>query len=72
MSVAAWVVVGLVATGVSLYVAEQASGQEGTMEWGLLGPVGWIIAALIGVQKRVDRLRSEVRGAAANRSAPPA
>lgn len=40
---------------VSFWLAQIASGTDGCWGWGLLGPVGWIIAAVRGVQIRLDR-----------------
>ncbi len=38
----------------SLIAAELASGGRGTWLWGILGPAGWIVAALRGVQLRIE------------------
>lgn len=35
-------------------IAQEASGNtKGCWAWGILGPVGWIIAALRGIQERL-------------------
>jgi hypothetical protein len=38
----------------SWYIAEQASGERASGWWGVLGPVGWLIAAARGIQERLE------------------
>jgi hypothetical protein len=59
MPIELWVLLGGVALWLYIWVncaiAERASGAHGRVSpfWGLLGPVGWLIAALRGVQERL-------------------
>ena len=56
-----------VAGAISMLIASCAAGDSGgTALWGLLGPFGWLIAAIRGVQVRVDDLTDAV-----HKSAPP-
>ena len=61
---------GIVALVVSLIAAEFASGSRGTWAWGFLGPAGWAVAGLRGVQMRQDELLAANRNAAQS-AAPP-
>lgn len=50
---------------VSCALAHDAGrGAKGVWGWGLFGPVGWIVAALIGVQQRLDGTIASQRSAA--------
>ena len=57
------VVLLLVGVGfvVSLAAAHAAGGgARSAWAWGLFGPVGWIVAALLGVQRRVDAVEAAI------------
>lgn len=49
---------------ISCLIARAASGgSEGAWMWGVLGPIGWIVAGLVGAQDRLDALAVLVRNA---------
>ncbi|HXT31405.1 MAG TPA: hypothetical protein VN716_19035 [Vicinamibacterales bacterium] len=67
MSTELWIGAAIAYLVLSLFVAALASGGRGTAAWGLLGPPGWIVAALRGVHLRMD----ESASAAAVAAEPP-
>jgi hypothetical protein len=64
---------------ISCLIAEAVSGRRGAWAWGLLAPVGWIIAAARGIHHRQDEAearlvataRNETKGATAAVPATP-
>jgi hypothetical protein len=58
MSESAWVVVAVISLAVSCVLAGAAGRFPGAAAWGLVGPAGWVVAALVGIQRRIgdDRL----------------
>jgi hypothetical protein len=59
-----WFFGGLIALAFSCVIASSASGDRASMAWGLLGPVGWVVAALRGAHVRLEEIRDRL-------SAPP-
>jgi hypothetical protein len=51
-----WIVVYIIAIAVSVVIAYVASGQRASPWWGLLGPPGWVIAAVRGTHFRLEDL----------------
>ena len=54
------VLAGAMGVATSCVIAMAASGwKPNTWGWGLLGPPGWVVAGLVGVQRRLDELRPQ-------------
>ena len=60
----------LVGLFISVAIAHGASGQRASAWWGLLGPVGWIVAGLRGVQLRQEEQAERDHRVERSRSAP--
>ena len=53
--IVALIVVLVISLAVSVAITSAAAGSEGVAwGWALLGPMGWLIAALRGIQERMD------------------
>lgn len=64
----AYVLGVVVAVWVSCSLAKAAGSYDGAGWWGWLGPAGWIVAAIVGVRKRVDRIVESVSEGAQRRT----